>query len=969
MTKRQFAFACLLFATTSIFPVSVYSALTQDPALNWHTLYTDHFEIHFHDGEKKLAHEVADISERVHDRLSKTFNWTPKSRTQVVLTDRFDFSNGLAYPMPRNRMQLIVNAPDSFSSLGDYDDWLELLITHEYTHILHFDKASGIPLALRSVFGRFIFLFPNLIQPPWLIEGLATHKETDDEHGVGRGQNSYYRMLMRLEVKNGIKPLSQVNQPLVSWPMNTSRYLYGVYFHNFIVSRYGEEKIQELIENYSDNIIPLAINSNSQKVLGKTMNELWEEFRDYLKNEFSPEIQKIRKAGVTVGKQLTHSGYFNTSPKTTPNGDVYFIQRDMQSESRLMVIRKGKNKPYEITETRGRYFDIHPQAGIVITELDAFNNTNIFSDVYRINASNGHKTQITHGGRYLYASWSPDGKNIIAVHNELGENALHLLDDNGSFLRKLWQGNNKTVLGPPDWSPHHNKLVVSVWRPETQWNLEIFDMNLNQWKQLTHSKNIETTPQFTANGQEIIFSADYNGVFNLQRFNLANGNITTLSNVIGGAFSPAPTNHNNSGDRQGIYYTATGKNGFDLFYVDKPINMPAIQNNKPLKATNAIKPSSKNANKVLKESHQNNSIEDYDAFSRITPTAWYPYFLTTDNRNEIGINTWGSDPIMRHSYTLTAAYDTDNKWYVGRFYYLYDRWDPTLKFSLSRSAIAYIDNSGDVERFRNQDTFTTEAIWPILTHEQQWLLHVGVIHRTEADKDIRSNFGPLNATNDDLTGVALSYNSTHIYPISISPGNGRQVKIIAEDYDFLESYHTGQAFTLDWKEFFDLKGKHVISARGVVGWGTNSPERFRLGGTRETSISARPNSAAYAATERIFTQREYPLHGYPKGRGDLLGTHMALAEIEWLFPLSRVERGLMAPPIGLHQVYGKFFYNWGETWDAGFKIPPLRSGAGAELTMDLTLGYWLPVYLRFGYAKGFNEGGEEQTYVELQSLF
>ena len=96
---------------------------------------------------------------------------------------------------------------------------------------------------------------------------------------------------------------------------------------------------------------------------------------------------------------------------------------------------------------------------------------------------------------------------------------------------------------------------------------------------------------------------------------------------------------------------------------------------------------------------------------------------------------------------------------------------------------------------------------------------------------------------------------------------------------------------------------------------------------------------------------------------------MLLAELGWLFPIARVERGLMAPPIGVHQVYGKIFYNWGETWDAGFNFPSMRSGAGAELSTDLTLGYWLPVKLNFGYAKGFHEGGEEQTYMELQALF
>jgi hypothetical protein len=87
MTKRQFAFSCLLLATISIFPTVAFSALTQDPSLQWRTLYTDHFEIHFHDGEKTLAHEVAEISERVHQKLSKTLNWNPEYSPQLDETN------------------------------------------------------------------------------------------------------------------------------------------------------------------------------------------------------------------------------------------------------------------------------------------------------------------------------------------------------------------------------------------------------------------------------------------------------------------------------------------------------------------------------------------------------------------------------------------------------------------------------------------------------------------------------------------------------------------------------------------------------------------------------------------------------------------------------------------------------------------------------------------------------------------
>ena len=41
-------------------------------------------------------------------------------------------------------------------------------------------------------------------QPDWLIEGLAVYHETDRARGIGRGQSSYFDMLMRMEVARGV---------------------------------------------------------------------------------------------------------------------------------------------------------------------------------------------------------------------------------------------------------------------------------------------------------------------------------------------------------------------------------------------------------------------------------------------------------------------------------------------------------------------------------------------------------------------------------------------------------------------------------------------------------------------------------------------------------------------------------------------------------------------------------------------
>jgi hypothetical protein len=86
--------------------------------------------------------------------------------------------------------------------LGSYDDGINLLITHELTHVIQLDTAMGAPSVLRRILGRNIFTFPHAFTPGFMIEGLAVYKETNHQAGYARGQSTRYAMLMREEVSN-----------------------------------------------------------------------------------------------------------------------------------------------------------------------------------------------------------------------------------------------------------------------------------------------------------------------------------------------------------------------------------------------------------------------------------------------------------------------------------------------------------------------------------------------------------------------------------------------------------------------------------------------------------------------------------------------------------------------------------------------------------------------------------------------
>lgn len=937
----------LAFSLLLLYVSSALGAYSNDPTLNWRTLETPHFAIHYHDGEEALARDTAARAEAVHRRLSKFFQWTPASRTDIVLTNRFDDTNGESTPFPHNTMTLFIAPSDDDALPEDYDDWLTPLLTHEYTHILHLDKSARAPRVIRKIFGRFPLLFPNEYQTNWQLEGIATYMETDDRRAVGRGQSSYYRALMRLEVEHGIKPLREVNQPLESWPAGTTAYLYGVYFYRFLAARYGERGIQRWIDAASGKLIPFALNTNSRAAFHKDLDGLWRSFSEYLDRQFQPELDAIRRRRVRAGVRLTDSGYRTGHPRLLPNGDLVYVQRDYQDDDKLMLLKAGAKKPQVIARVHGTRFDVHPRAGILLVQPEFVNNASLVDDLYRVNLSDGCVTRLTHGGRYRYAAWSPDGTRIAAVQYGLKRSRLQLLDAHGKVVRTLWEGKPWEVIAHPAWSPDGRSIAAALWRPGSRWNLALFDMNTRRWRDLTHTANIEAQPRFTTDGQSILFSADYGSVYNIQRLYLRDGQRETLTNVIGGAFNP-----NLGADGETLYYTGLDASGSNVYRL-------TLDAAAPLAPATARPPV---AYPPVKVSPDESPTTPYRPWYSLRPAWWIPYVALGNRHTEVGVMTTGGDALSRHIYSLLAAYDFRNAWPVGTMEYIYDRWRAALRLSASRTVRAYTDSDNNDERLRRNDDLSLLLDFPWISYDRQWVAQVGVSVNEEGDTWRRSDIPVWNDTKDDVGGLALTYNSAKRYPRSISDSRGRNITLVAESSDLLPSDYAGDVYWLDWREYFALHGEHVLAARLAAGSGSRQSRPFELGG----DFAEGP---ATVIAPSPLNKRSFALRGYPEGLAALRGRDMALGVLEWRFPIALIERGFMAPPIGIYRLSGSVFVDGGDAWDEGKRPDRLSTAAGTEFTAELIVGYRVGLDLHLGYARGFNRGGENQIYLTLGGSF
>ncbi len=353
----------------------------------------------------------------------------------------------------------------------------------------------------------------------------------------------------------------------------------------------------------------------------------------------------------------------------------------------------------------------------------------------------------------------------------------------------------------------------------------------------------------------------------------------------------------------------------------------------------------------------------YSALSNMYPRWWFPSFVFSDQRSEFGVSTSGSDALGIHQYSISASYDNKLKQPAAGLSYAYaDR----LFLSGQRFNEISLDGNGDVARLSHRSFASVVLAFPRNFLQRQYNLLLSVAFDKTADGEVAAGVPALNDFDDHLLGIAGLYNSSDFNPLSISANDGMNLRLVVEDSDVLDSHFTGQVYTVDWRQYIRTGRQSVLALRFVQGWGSDNPRHFRLGGE---GLSNNAVDILFGnSSQPVFNVKNYALRGYREGETQLRGRRMQLLSGEWRFPLQRIERGLMAPPVGILQWFGNVFVEMGSAYqDSPDKY---YSSAGIELSADISLFYLLTLRTRLGYAHGFDSQiGEDRVYLKIGSSF
>ncbi len=656
MKKNLFILSGLLLCCTTFL-----SAQQHEPDIDWRTLETEHFSIHFPATHKQTALLVAGLCEAVYDSVSALLNYWP-ARTEVVLHTRTPVSNGFVAPMPW-RMELMITEPQE-NWMGSRDSWLRLLITHEFTHVAHLRKRRGLSSLTKPFLGD-LNAFWQALTPNWFIEGYPTYTETILNRG-GRGRNPFHRMAMEAPVFAD-KPWKLENTSYLSRKTNPAFKLYisGYFMSEFIAEKYGDSTWTRIIDRYSAWPV-FGFNRAVKKTTGKSLNTLYNEM-----------VEQIKNTGRSLpAKKEVPTSYY--SPRWRDENSLIVLKTGFDILPAFVRIDADGSEHHLLDRIPGQRENglSLSRDWLVWSESiphQRFSATEYF-ELRAYDPAEGTLFALSEKTRLQSPDITRNGRRIVAIEYDAPVSRIVELRPGSGERRVLLQSSSAVFLNPR-WSPQENSIAFARKDSTGRQDIALLDPHTGNWRYL-HEPDAahDNNPEWSPDGRTIFYSSDRSGRFDIWAAEVATGRRWKVTDEPLGAFSPAVSP---SGTK--LAYSKYTYSGFQLavMELDSSHWTPASQI-APQFAGPALRVQTTDARRqamdvVLRESSYRPSKQ------LLKPQAWLPVYVDDMEAGAAGLWASAEDALHRHNWSGFAALSLEQERLpVFDVQYSYRRFWPVL---------------------------------------------------------------------------------------------------------------------------------------------------------------------------------------------------------------------------------------------------------------------------------------------------
>jgi hypothetical protein len=964
MPARRTPVALLAAAIAVVCAASSTSAQVFDPQLRFRQLTTEHFVLYFHQGEDGLAQRLALIAEETWRALEQPLGLRPPRRTRVVLADQTELFNGYATPVPYDTVVLYAVTPSGSGS--DFDDWLRLVFTHEFTHIVHLDRSESWARIARNIFGRTPIAFPNVFLPQWQIEGLATYEESAIT-GEGRlHAGDFLAIVQEGARQRRLEPIDRVNGGLTDWPGGGGVYAYGVGFHQYLVDRFGAWSLATLAEATARRV-PYLASPAFKKVFGESLGDLWRDYQASLVAEFAnaptpePSVRRLTRQGFSVNgprfDRFVCAGcppeivYSAVNPRGFPA--LYRVGLDAAAPRRLATRYLGS------TAGIGRddiYFD----------QLELNRNAGLYGDLYAFSRAEGRVRRLTSDARLLDPDLSIDGETLVCVRNSPGQRDLVLVRVKADAASQGVAPSSEpavttliaepgTQFDAPKWSPDGRMIAVERHRLGGEPEIVLVDVATRAVRVLAAAARTRfVMPAWRPDGRAIVAAvAPGDDVFNLVEFSVDGATARQLTHTTGGTLWPDV-----SPDGKNIVFVGYTTDGDDLFVMPYPAGNDATAQPPAFWSASSTNDVQGVSTQESASVDVERTASDYSPLDTLKPTSWMPIVEADSDQVRVGAAIAGYDVLGYHGYAASATWLVSGPagapmpsaatpdWQIS---YVYNRWRPAFYLAASSATSFFAGPATEL----GAPTAATRRELQVEGGLIVQIRHTRVQHvaRLAAVRAVADYMTGGSTFSRDRTPLRLSWETLtgRTYGYSISPEDGVALGATTEVVRrALGSFADATTTTADARAYLPgLAPHHVVALRVAGGASIGDPtvgRTFLLGGDF-------PGASVVDLSSDAFSL----LRGFEPNT--FAGSHIAIANAEYRWPIVRPQRGHGTWPLFLHTLHAAAFVDAGSAWTRSFDWSAIKTSAGAQFSADFIAGFFAPFTVSVGAAWGHDGSG------------
>ena len=601
---RRLSPGALLFLLSAL-------AAAQAPYESWRTIETPHYRVHYPVAFEDWARHAAASIESIHRGVTDFVGYTPPKRIEMVIGDPEADANGAAFPfLDRAVVVLWAYPPESESGLGDYTDWMELVVTHEVAHIAHLTRPRNRARLLSRLLPLPIGPLA-LTSPRWVAEGYATLVE-GALTGSGRPNSSFRAMVLRRFAVEGKLPSYGVLSSSGGWLEGSMAYLVGSSYLEWLERREGEDALRKLWKRMASRRGG-GFAASFRSVFGESPSDLYDRFRAEVTAHAIEEEKRIREAGLVEGEKWQRLTGATSSPQVSPDGKrllawrasrpgrerlaVWSIEptdaerradvREREAEARLardpneVVDKPEVPRPRAPDRMLPRWNGSAPEnprwmpdgRRVLFSRRVPDPEGVRHRDLFLWDVETGRVARATRLADLAEADPAPGGAWAAGVRNRHGRSELVRIDLATGDARPIETGS--AAAAETDWRVwSHPRVspdggtIAALLHQEGAWRLVAVPAQGGAPRVLADSA--VGPPAWSADGSTVYFGSDATGVWEIASVGAASaadskfalerpGGARTLTRVTGGAFSPAP-----SPDGGSLFFLSVTAKGVDL---------------------------------------------------------------------------------------------------------------------------------------------------------------------------------------------------------------------------------------------------------------------------------------------------------------------------------------------------------------------------------------------------------------------